>query len=237
MVVPVQESQSMMRTLRQLAFCVAILGLAATARAGPAVGYTFDLTTNYNFGTPSPNLGGGAGSPDTGYFTITNNGASTFVGTSGDVAISNFGGNESFSVPGFTLAPGQSATIVVGNESSNVGGFNGPFGSPQPGVQMFLTGTVSVGSNMESVNLSVNDADVHSGVPRTNPFGVLVDSYVLQGGDPIGRDTGDGFETTQASGHFRFFEAAPTPEPSTFVLAGLGGLGLLAARRRRRALA
>ena len=34
--------------------------------------------------------------------------------------------------------------------------------------------------NPGSLNLSVNDSNIHSGVPATNPFGVTLDNYVLQ---------------------------------------------------------
>jgi hypothetical protein len=55
---------------------------------------------------------------------------------------------------------------------------------------------------------SIYDKDIHSGVFRdvnAPPSGlvgapVLSDSYVLQGGDPYGGDTGDAFEVTQADG-------------------------------------
>jgi hypothetical protein len=46
---------------------------------------------------------------------------------------------------------------------------------------------------------SIYDKDIHSGVFRS-ANGTLSDSYVLQGGDPYGGDTGDAFEVTQAPG-------------------------------------
>jgi hypothetical protein len=56
---------------------------------------------------------------------------------------------------------------------------------------------------------SIYDKDIHSGAPRdVHAFPSLLvgppvqsDSYVLQGGDPFGGDTGDDFEVTQAPGH------------------------------------
>jgi hypothetical protein len=64
------------------------------------------------------------------------------------------------------------------------------------------------------INGSIYDKDIHSGTLRdvhASPsilFGpeVLSDSYVLQGGDPYGGDTGDSFEVTQAPGHATFFD-------------------------------
>jgi hypothetical protein len=50
------------------------------------------------------------------------------------------------------------------------------------------------------INGSIYDQDIHSGVFRL-ANGTSSDSYVLQGGDPFGGDTGDAFEVTQAVGH------------------------------------
>jgi hypothetical protein len=209
----------------------AICFAAGTAQAGP-VGYTLDVSTNYQGG----NGGGttfffadqGSANPDSGWWSITNNGSSTFTGTIGQIAMSQFTGDRSYSHV-LTLNPGESVGFEVDDESSNHGGYNGPNGTVQPGVTMFLNGTISLGANSEGVNLSVNDADVHSGVPRTNPLGNTTDAYVLQGGDPLGGDTGDGFEETQASGHFEFNErASVVPEPASMILlaSGLTCLGM-----------
>lgn len=46
----------------------------------------------------------------------------------------------------------------------------------------------------------IYDGAIHSGVFRS-ANGTNSDSYVLQGGDPFGGDTGDAFEVTQATGH------------------------------------
>jgi hypothetical protein len=104
-------------------------------------------------------------------------------------------------------------------------------------VLIALNGLVTNGSSNEGVNLSVSDANIHSGVFRS-ANGTNSDSYVLQGGDPFGGDTGDSFEESQADGHFRFFEAASvtTPLPAALPLMGtvLGGGYLVSLFRRRR---
>ena len=214
-----------------------LLGSTDAARA-VTVGYDFQITTFYQFGDPSDLTFSdfGSASPDTGFWTVTNNGASTFSGEIGQVAVSALSGDSSYSHV-VTLNPGDSVTFAVNDESSNVGGFNGPFdnGSPQPGVKITLAGTVSLGADNILVNLSVFDSDIHSGVFQTNPFGVLLDNYVLQGGDPFGRDTNDAFEVAQAPGHFRFFQSdggATVPEPGTLVLLSTGLIGLWAWRRK-----
>jgi hypothetical protein len=199
--------------------------IPAIAQATP-LGYQFDGLAFYQFNDPadlSPLALYHAG-PDTSFFRITNNGASVFTGNIGEVAVNaDTSVTRSFTVPA-TLNPGDSIVLSTSEESSNFGGWNGPntdINNPQPGIQILMNGTVSLGANTEPVALSIFDRDIHSGVFQTNPFNVTLDNYILQGGDPIGRDTGDTFETSQAPGPFQFFERG-VPEPSSFVLLVIG---------------
>lgn len=217
---------------------VALLGMTHGVKAAP-VPYTFDVTTFYQFGVPADLTFAdfGTASPDTSYWRITNNGASTFDGTIGQIAVSNFGGDFTYSHV-VALAPGASVTFAVNFEASNMGGYNGAFGVVQPGVEIFLTGTNTLGPDSEAVFLSVRDKDIHSGVFKTNPFGETLDNYVLQGGSAFGFDTGDDFEVNQAPGAFRFTNSpAAVPEPSSLAILGLGALGAAFLDRRRRAVA
>jgi hypothetical protein len=203
--------------------------------ASAGLGYKLDVTTTYAGGTPAGNIGAYSGQPDTSYVTITNNGASTFTGTISDLAVANgtwggFGPDFSQTFAGQTLGPGASVVFTTSTESSNVGGFNGPAGSPQPGIQILLNGTITLGASSESVSLSVFDKDIHSGVING---GGVTDAYVLQGGSPTGGDYGDFIEESQAPGHFEFFET-PVPEPASLTLVALGALSLTGYSIRRR---
>ena len=218
------------RILPVLGMCAAFTFSGINTKAA-TFGYTLDVTTFYQDGAPPSVINGITGSPDTGFFTVMNNGTTTFTGTIGDIAHAGNGTDFSFTSSSLTLAPGASATFGVNDEGSNQGGYNGPTGTTQPGVTIQIDGLIN---GAEGIVLSVNDADIHSGVSRVNPFGVTVDSYVLQGGDPLGRDTGDAFETTQANGHFEFFEAGPGTVPevsSTLSLLGMALTGLFGLRR------
>jgi hypothetical protein len=74
------------------------------------------------------------------------------------------------------------------------------------GIKIDVSGSFSDGTTFST---TVYDKDIHSGVFRdVHAFPSLEsgsplfsDSYVLQGGDPFGGDTGDDFEVSQASGH------------------------------------
>jgi hypothetical protein len=224
------------------ALAVAVLLLCGTGRAtANQVGYTLDVTTNYSFAPLPSTLNNVDGGPDTGYFTVTNNGTTTFTGTIGDVALAADGTDDSFTSGALTLAPGQSVNIGIGpqngvDDSSNHGGFNGA-----AGVTIQINGLIN---GTESVNLSVNDADIHSGSPRDvnaspsqeSGAPLFSDSYVLQGGDPTGGDTGDDFETTQAAGHFEFSEAVPVPPSAILMGLGFAGLAVRSLRGKLRGL-
>ena len=215
--------------LRSALFALSFAAATVGATSAGAVAYNFTLTTHYGFSTPAGTfLGGGGPSPDTGFAEWTNNSGSALTGTFFTTAVSGCCGDMSFNSGNISVASGETIVVAIGNESSNVGGF-GP-----GGVFMGFMGSGAYAG----LNLGALDANVHSGVFRTDPFtGQPIDSWVLEGSTSSGGDTGDAFETTAADGHL-LFSAGGVPEPATWALM-LGGLGLagVALRRRARSLA
>ena len=208
------------------AAAVAPLLLPGLGAAAP-VGYALAITTAYALSDPFPNrLDNAFVEPDTGYLQIQNTGDSTFAGSAGTIAISAFAGDLSFVASGIVLAPGDSVSIAIPDDASDVGGFNGPAYQSRPGVEIWLRGFVSLGASTELIDLLIADADIHAGLIRVAPSGLLTDSYVLQGGDPWGFDPGDAFELSQAPGHYTFQQ--PAPEPGCIGILGIGA-ALLAA--------
>ena len=212
-------------------FLAAVLSLVSGAVCAGPVGYALSVTTAYALTDPFPNrIDNAFTEPDTGYVEIANIGDSTFTGDLGTIAVSAFAGDLSFAAAGIVLAPGDRVSIAIPDDASDVGGFNGPAYQARPGVEIWLRGVVSLSSAREAVDLLVADADIHSGVYRVDPRGLITDSYVLQGGDPWGFDVGDRFELSQARGGFVFHETVP--EPSSVALLAVP----LVALRFRRAL-
>jgi hypothetical protein len=229
-----QESRSQLAFV-SIAICVCLGCLSAEVSKASPVGYQFDGLAFYQFNDPgdlSP-LALYHASPDTSFFRITNNGASKFTGNIGELAVSSGGTDRSFLVP-VTLNPGDAIILSTSEESSNFNGWNGPGGdlaNPQPGIKILMQGTVSLGAMSELVDLSIYDRDIHSGVFQTNPFGVSLDNYIMQGGDPFGRDTQDAYEVAQTPGPFQFSEVVP--EPASILLITIGIAGLAVGRRFR----
>ena len=186
---------------------------AAAPLAYAPFSYVIVVTTAYASADPFPNRIDRAFTElDTGFVNIANAGASSFTGTIGIVANSAFAGDLSYAVPGSVLAPGDSVSLAIPDDASNVGGFNGPAYTARPGVELYLDGSLAG----LPVFLMVADAAIHSGILRTDPYGLVSDSFVLQGGDPWGFDTGDPYELKQAYGTFVF--QGTVAEPSGLAL-------------------
>ena len=204
---------------------IAAASVLAMASGGSAMAAnSLTGSTFYDFSCPTLNAGV-CGSPDTGFLSITNTGSSAFVGTATLTGVAP-SQTINLSFTG-TLAAGATWTFGAGPESSNMGGFNKTAGDDN-GLLFAMNGTLGGGA----FSKSIYDKDIHSGVSSTNPFGVTLDNYVLQGGDPIGRDTGDAFEVGQAHGQFVWTSAVPEPETYALMLAGLALVGGIARRRR-----
>jgi hypothetical protein len=212
--------REMLRKAGQIGAAAAITPVVAsilvpTAAAAASVGRIplgiFAGLAFYQPGAPADLVGGPRGNPDTSFVRITNNGTGTFMGTLGFHAVScgSYGSvsgpfNPSYPV---TLIPGGHVSVSFNFEGSNFGGYNGLCGqtaTPQNGAQFLMSGVVTLGAQTQPVSFSIYDKDIHSGVFATNGYAVNLDNYILQGGDPYGRDTGDTFEVAQAQGLFSF---------------------------------
>lgn len=119
------------------------------------------------------------------------------------------------------------------DNSASVGGFNGPAYYYRPGVEIYLDGAVSDGIGSETVNLLVADRDIHSGVWRTDSYGLTSDSFVLQGGDLWGFDSGNAFAMSQANGVYVFSQTVPEPASLGLVAAALGAFAAARSVPRR----
>ena len=198
------------------------------AQAAP-IGYAITVTTAYAAGDPFPNrLDQAFTEPDTGFFEVTNTGATSFVGLLSTVAVSAFAGDLSFASGTISLPPGASASVAIPDDAKSVGGFNGPAYYYRPGVEISLSGTISSATASEAVGLQVADANIQSGIWRTDPFGLATDSFVLQGGDPWGFDNTNSFALSQPYGVYVFSQAVP--EPASAALLASAALGLLIRR-------
>jgi hypothetical protein len=213
-----------------LIFALFVLAAQGYARAA-AIGYSMTITTAFALSDPFVNrIDTAFVESETGYFRVANTGDTTFSGTIGTIAVSAFAGDLSFTSETLVLAPGASVSVAIPDNANDVGGFNGPAYEYRPGVEIALNGAMSSGPLTEAVSLLAADRDIHSGVPRTDGFGLTSDSFVLQGGDPWGFQNDDAFALSQADGLYVFDQ--PVSEPAcASILAG--GVILAAAVRRR----
>jgi hypothetical protein len=208
------------------------LALIAPVHALAAVvSYSITVTTAFASGDPFPDrIDSAFTEPDTGYFQILNTGDTTFSGLIGTIAVSAFAGDLSFTSNSIVLAPGASVSVAIPYNSNDVGGFNGPAYDYRPGVEIALNGTMSNGPLVEAIALLVADANIHSGVARTDTFGLTSDSFVLQGGDSWGFQNDDAFALGQADGVYVFTQSVTEPGSAPILVAGLTAIAF--SRRR-----
>jgi hypothetical protein len=211
-----------------------ILALWPALGTSAPVGYSLTVTTAYANGDPFPNqIDNVFSEPDTGFIEIANSGETTFSGVVGTIAVSAFAGDLSFASGALVLAPGAAVSIAMPDDSTSVGGFNGPAYYYRPGVEIYLDGTLSNGAAVQAVSLLVADRDIQSGVWRTDSYGLSSDSFVLQGGDPWGFDSGNAFAMSQADGVYVFSQAVPEPGSLGLMVAALGAFAAARGLPRR----
>ena len=198
-----------------------------------AVEYRFDLTTAYATSNPFPNrIDSAFTAADTGFILIVNAGPSDYRGIVRIVAVSPFAGDMGFNLPSGFIPSGGSVSIAMPNDSSDVGGFNGPAFFFRPGAIVYLEGIVSANGESAPVKVAAADLDIHSGVFRVDPNGLTTDNFVLQGGDPFGFDNGDAFELSQAWGHLSLTGVVGVPAPPVLPILGAALAWLVRSRHR-----
>lgn len=195
--------------------------------------YQFDLTTAFAAADPFPNrLDTLFTEPRTGYIQIVNAGPGDFHGIVRTVAHSSIAGDLGFDDQNAFIPAGGSVSIAIADDSSDVGGFNGPAYNFNPGVIIYLEGTVSDSTGLGLVKVAAQDLDIHSGVLRTDDNGLETDNFVLQGGDPFGFQNSPAFELSQAWGHDTL-QGLAMPEPGSAWSLTVPLAALLLARWRR----
>ena len=215
--------------VRLIVWILLLPGLFPNAQAG--VAYRFDITAAYAASDPFPNrIDGAVSGPATGYLQIANTGDSDYRGILRVVAFSETGGDMGFNTNDGLIPAGGAVSIGMPNDSSVVGGFNGPAYTFRPGIILYFEGMVSDAADSGRIKIAAQDLDMHSGVFRTDPNGLVTDNFVLQGGDPFGFYNGPAFSLSQAWGHFTFTGMVAEPPSFVLLLTGLGALLLTRSR-------
>lgn len=229
------------------------LGLVVAGTGSALSADMLSVEVGYGFvGTSSSGIY--TASPDTSFVKVWNTGTTTFTGVlslTGTSGYGSFGHDVVNDFGSVTLAPGDSWVLFGGPEASNFGGFNkcqtwvngdsnsgqDPTGIADSGMLFSAKGTL--GAN--ALDYSIYDHEIHSGTSATSPFGVTLDNYILQGGDPFGRDTFDTFEEAQAHAFFDITGdrrgtpiSCPVPEANPpMIMLGFGILAMVANKVRR----
>jgi hypothetical protein len=224
----------MIAFMKKLATYLAVLCFVwpMVAHSAPA-GYTITITTAYASSDPFQNrIDSAYTQPDTGFFQVAISGDASFSGVIGTIAVSAFAGDLSFRSGPIVLAPGDTVSVAIPYDSSSVGGFNGPHYFYRPGVEIYLSGSLTDGTNTQALNLLVADRDIHSGIWLTDQFNLPSDSFVLQGGDPWGFDTDNSYATSLAYGVYAV--SGTVAEPGSLATLAAALVALHSVRRLSR---
>jgi hypothetical protein len=200
-------------------------------------GYTLTITTAFAK-DPFPNqINHPYTVETTGYFQVALAGDATFSGVIGTIAVPGYTWviDMSYRSDPLVLGRGESVSIAIPNNSSAVGGFNGPIFEYRPGIEIYLDGWLTDGTNVQAFNLLVADRDIHSeSEERMEKFGLLTNSFVLQGGDPWGFQTSSDFALSQGYGVYVVTGTVPEPGSLTVLTGALITLASTCGLSRRR---
>jgi hypothetical protein len=156
-----------------------------------------------------------------GTWSLENNGHGNF-GVPGSFQILPTAAGDAYDLTGFGLTP-------------SAPGAGNTFGALQI---TFFSGANGTGVNLGTVETSPGNAKVSNQINATSPTSLWVALDTGTATAPAGAQSLEAFtivvDQNPADVFFDDLTLTQVPEPSSFALAGLGALGLLAVRRRRK---
>jgi hypothetical protein len=127
--------------------------------------------------------------------------------------------------------PTSNPLSAIGGNSLGAGTFTDPTGNSYP-----ITGTVPNGSAFIQVFAWTGDYTSYAAAEAANLTGVFAGSSTIFSQSSLGGgEYSPGDLTSMPAVNLVQVPVVPTPEPSSLALAGLGGLGMLMAMRRKKA--
>jgi len=206
------------------------------------------FTAQTNATSYSPLFGGGSAGGATGStaavaglynYALLFNGTSVPVSGAGVAAPTTLAGLSGWTESGLTAANSASAGRAAPNNPTTSATMPVPWASGVTQNVMIVGWSANLGATWATALATLNSAVALGNVVGNAFFGMSSTGYIAAGGaDPgvfaIGTsDVGFGLPVKSLLTQLYLVPVTPVPEPATIALAGLGGLALLALRRKK----